>query len=148
MPIRKLATIFSSYIFGLPDDAPFDTTYASFLRYSHATEHLLLAFVRLFQPFLVHGRMTAADSNLNTRQIRNQQAESGRLPTRLLTFINDYPQSLAKDLNRPSPLAKVHEVYRLKKLTRFYSKNLIQSAGCVRVLARFLLTFFFLRLGG
>ena len=43
---RKLAALFSSFIFGLPDDLGFEETYALFLRYTHATEHLLLAFIR------------------------------------------------------------------------------------------------------
>ena len=43
---RKLAALFSSFIFGLPDDLGFEETYALFLCYTHATEHLLLAFIR------------------------------------------------------------------------------------------------------
>jgi hypothetical protein len=43
---NKLAAIFSSYIFGLPDNQPFVGTYNAFLRFTHATEHLLLAYVR------------------------------------------------------------------------------------------------------
>lgn len=48
MPPRKLASLFSPYIFGLADDETFDATYLEWQRATDATEHILLAFVRCF----------------------------------------------------------------------------------------------------
>ena len=46
MPPRKLASLFSPYLFGLSDDETFDATYQEWQRATDATEHLLLAFIR------------------------------------------------------------------------------------------------------
>ena len=110
MPPRKLASLFGPLLFGLADDQPFDQTYQEWQRTTDATEHLLLAFVR------------------------DQQAHVGQLPTKLARFVEDYPVHLnvgygAHEPPRVARGARVEEVLRVRRLTRFHSRNLVQSAG-------------------
>lgn len=107
MPPRKLASLFSPYVFGLADDETFDATYQEWQRATDATEHLLLAF------------------------IRDQRAD-GPLPTHLENYIVGYPQIL--NINHAGAPkvpkgARVEEVTRVRRTTRFHSRNLIASAG-------------------
>ncbi|GAA5896383.1 uncharacterized protein JCM6883_006886 [Sporobolomyces salmoneus] len=108
MPPRRLASLFSPYIFGLADDQTFDVTYEEWQRATDATEHLILAY------------------------IRDQQAD-GPLPTFLEKFILNYPSVLNISYSgEPAKIptgAKVEEVTRVRRLTRFHSRNLIASAG-------------------
>ena len=46
MPPRRLASLFSPYIFGLVDDQNFDQTYDEWQRATDATEHIILSYVR------------------------------------------------------------------------------------------------------
>lgn len=46
MSPRKLAALFSPYVFGLRDDGSFDETYEEWQRGTTALEHILLSFVR------------------------------------------------------------------------------------------------------
>lgn len=68
-----------------------------------------------------------------TPQIRDQAA-SGRIPTHLEQFIAGYPGILNISYS-PSAAPKVpkggrvEEVTRVRRLTRFHSRNLIQTAG-------------------
>ncbi|SCZ91004.1 BZ3500_MvSof-1268-A1-R1_Chr1-3g02467 [Microbotryum saponariae] len=111
MPPRKLASLFSPYIFGLADDETFDATYEQWQRLTDATEHILLSY------------------------IRNQQAAEGSLPTHLEKHIIGYPQTLninysnGRAVSRLATGARVEEVVRIRRLTRFHSRNLIASAG-------------------
>ncbi|GAA6039053.1 hypothetical protein JCM8097_000174 [Rhodosporidiobolus ruineniae] len=109
MPPRKLAALFSPYIFGLPDDRTFDETYGDWQRATDAFEHILLSY------------------------IRDQQA-SGPLPTFLEKFVAGYPATLniayTLDARPQIPKgARVEEVTRVKRLTRFHSRNLIQQSA-------------------
>ncbi|KAM0755737.1 hypothetical protein T439DRAFT_341384 [Meredithblackwellia eburnea MCA 4105] len=107
---RKLAGLFSAYVFGISDDKPFDETYIEWQRATDAFEHIILAF------------------------IRDQQATSGRIPTHLEQFIIGYPSilnvSYAPGAHPKVPKGgRVEEVTRVRRLTRFHSRNLIRSAG-------------------
>lgn len=109
LPPRKLASLFGPYLFGLADDQPFDATYQEWARATDAAEHLLLAFIR-------------------------DQGATTQLPTRLERFVADYPAHLnvgygAHEAPRVARGARVEEVLRVRRLTRFHSRNLIQSAG-------------------
>lgn len=130
MTPRKLASLFSPYVFGLADDQPFDATYQEWQRGTDALEHILLAFVRclLF--------VARAGTDARQPQIRDQKGASGQIPTHLEKFIAGYPRVLNISYS-PSALpkvpkgARVEEVTRVRRLARFHSRNLIQSAGCV-----------------
>lgn len=102
MPPRKIAALFSGYFFGLMDDGTFDETYAQWDQITQATEHLLLAF------------------------IRDQKATSGQIPTHLENFISTYPPASNSKI---SAGIRMEEVTRVRRLARFHSNNLIQSAG-------------------
>lgn len=45
MTPRKIASLFSPYIFGLADDQPFEETYREWQRSTDATEHIILSYV-------------------------------------------------------------------------------------------------------
>lgn len=102
---KKLSSIFSSYIFGLPSDEPFERTYAAFTRFTNATEHLLLAFIRA-----------------NTDQL-------GSVPPKLQQFVRDYPGNLSLPTAAIRPDAQLRDVKRVSRLCRFYTQDLIQSAS-------------------
>ncbi|GAA5962875.1 hypothetical protein JCM21900_005642 [Sporobolomyces salmonicolor] len=108
MPPRKLAALFSPYVFGLADDQTFDATYEEWQRATDATEHILLSY------------------------IRDQQAD-GPLPTFLEKFVYAYPSTLNISYSNVAPMlpkgGRVEEVTRVRRLTRFHSRNLIASAG-------------------
>ncbi|GAA5894318.1 hypothetical protein JCM5296_005136 [Sporobolomyces johnsonii] len=108
MPPRKLAALFSPYVFGLADDQTFDATYEEWQRATDATEHILLSY------------------------IRDQQAD-GPLPTFLEKFVYAYPSTLNISYSNAAPKVpkggRVEEVTRVRRLTRFHSRNLIASAG-------------------
>ncbi|KAK4058059.1 hypothetical protein OIO90_000798 [Microbotryomycetes sp. JL221] len=109
MPPRKLAALFSPFVFGLSDDATFDATYAEWQRGTSALEHIILA------------------------HIRDQEAD-GPLPTHLTRYLVGYPQSLNITYERfetpkPPKTARMVPVTRFRRLTRFHSRNLIASAG-------------------
>ncbi|GAA6047802.1 hypothetical protein JCM3770_004650 [Rhodotorula araucariae] len=108
MPPRKLASLFSPYVFGLADDRSFDETYQEWQRASDALEHVLLSF------------------------IRDQQADAP-LPTFLERFISGYPDTLNISYSggpcKVPKGARLEEVTRVRRLTRFHSRNLIQQGG-------------------
>ncbi|KAK4054880.1 hypothetical protein OIV83_000804 [Microbotryomycetes sp. JL201] len=109
MPPRKLASVFSPFVFALSDDATFDATYVEWQRATNATEHIILAY------------------------IRDQEAD-GPLPTHLTRYLVGYPQSLHLSYEpfsvpKPPPTARMVTVTRFRRLTRFHSRNLIASAG-------------------
>ncbi|GJN91519.1 hypothetical protein Rhopal_004542-T1 [Rhodotorula paludigena] len=108
MPPRKLAALFSPYVFGLADDRGFDETYEEWQRATDAFEHILLSFVR------------------------DQQAQ-GQLPTFLERFVAGYPEVLNISYSGAPPRvpkgSRVEEVTRVRRSTRFHSRNLIQQGG-------------------
>lgn len=106
MTAHKCGAIFGAFIFGLEDDMPFEKTYTSWLRYSHATEHLILAY------------------------IRDQKAISttGQLASRMEAAIKGYP-NVIPSLVKTHPSARLEKVARFKRFARFYNKNLILNAS-------------------
>ncbi|GAA5852943.1 hypothetical protein JCM9279_000087 [Rhodotorula babjevae] len=108
MPPRKLASLFSPYVFGLADDRSFDETYREWQRASDALEHIVLAF------------------------IRDQQAH-GQLPTFLERYVAGYPDMLNVSYSGAPPKvpagARVEEVTRVKRVTRFHARNLIKQGA-------------------
>ncbi|KAG0148230.1 hypothetical protein CROQUDRAFT_90562 [Cronartium quercuum f. sp. fusiforme G11] len=106
MTIHKCSAIFGAYIFGLEDDLTFEQTYSHWLRYAHATEHLVLAFLR------------DQKCKITTKQ----------LPSRLESSILGYPK-IIPSLTSTHPSAKLECVARFRRQTRFYNKNLIQNAS-------------------
>ena len=126
---RRIAALFSPYILGLSVDKNFDETIAEWTNFTSALEHILLSFVRhpssFCEPTLTHWQ-----------QLRNQQVIDGRLPTHLEPFILGYPNNLnisSRSGGTPKPPkgGRVEEVLRIRRLTRFHSRNLIASAGYV-----------------
>ena len=108
---RKISAVFGAYIFGLPDDASFEHTYTAFNRFSHATEHLILAFIR------------------NQSQSQQGSVAPATLSLRLRELIADYPLSLASNLNKPPVGAELLSVHRIRRQARFYTPDLIATAG-------------------
>ncbi|PLW23908.1 hypothetical protein PCASD_13481 [Puccinia coronata f. sp. avenae] len=106
MTPHKCGALFGAYIFGLEDDKPFEQTYSHWLRQSHATEHMIFAFMRDLKA----------------------QSPTGKLPSRMETTIQGYP-SIIPSLIKTHPTARLERVVRFQRLTSSYSKNLIASAG-------------------
>ncbi|OAV98963.1 hypothetical protein PTTG_02473 [Puccinia triticina 1-1 BBBD Race 1] len=106
MTVHKCGALFGAYIFGLEDDKPFEQTYSHWLRQAHATEHLILAHMRDLKA----------------------QSPTGKLPLRMESSIQGYP-SIIPSLIKTHPSARLERVARFQRLTSFYNKNLIYSAG-------------------
>ncbi|GAA5992010.1 hypothetical protein JCM10908_000695 [Rhodotorula pacifica] len=109
LPPRKLAALFSPYIFGLSDDRSFDETYQEWQRSTDALEHILLSYLRF-------------------------QGTTGLLPTFLQPFVAGYPESLGLEANadtslRESKGARLEAATGVRRCTRFHSRNLIRQAG-------------------
>lgn len=109
LPPRKLAALFSPYVFGLSDDRSFDETYQEWQRSTDALEHILLSYLRY-------------------------QGTTGLLPTFLQPFVAGYPEllGLTEDAGAPArepPGARLEEATRVRRCTRFHSRNLIRQAG-------------------
>lgn len=104
--IHKCGAIFGAFIFGLEDDLPFEQTYTNWLRYAHATEHMILAY------------------------LRDQKAKSttGEIASRLESCIRSYPKVIPS-LTSTHPSARLESVARFRRNVRFYNKNLIQNAS-------------------
>ncbi|GAA93967.1 uncharacterized protein L969DRAFT_98315 [Mixia osmundae IAM 14324] len=98
---RKLAALFSAYLFSLPDTENFEVTYSTWARISCATEHIILAF------------------------IRDQRAR----PARLNDFVSDYPTSLTLLPSVWLERGRVIQARRCSRTVRFSSQDLIKSAG-------------------
>lgn len=106
MTIHKCGALFGAYIFGLEDDQPFEKTYSNWLRYSHATEHLVFAYMRDLKA----------------------TSPTGKIPLRMESCIKGYP-SIIPCLFKTHPSARLERVARFRRLTGLYSKNLVFTAG-------------------
>lgn len=70
MPPRRLASLFSPYIFGLADDQTFDVTYREWQKATDATEHIILAYV-CFR-FFLFVRLTVFLTTASTATCRSE----------------------------------------------------------------------------
>jgi hypothetical protein len=107
----QLATCFGPLIFGLGNPSfPFSHTYACYLRASHATEHLLLAFIRWQE---------------------SQTQLKGSMPVRLKDWIRGYP-NMVPDMGRiekPRRGAKLTRLSSIRRNVRLYSPDLVKNAA-------------------
>lgn len=107
----QLSTYFGPLLFGLGNPSlPFQHTYAHYLRASHATEHLLLAFIRWQE---------------------SQTQLKGAMPVRLKDWIRGYP-SMIPDMSRiekPRRGAKLTRLSTVKRNVRLYSPDLVKNAA-------------------
>ncbi|KZS88475.1 hypothetical protein SISNIDRAFT_459696, partial [Sistotremastrum niveocremeum HHB9708] len=105
-----LSTLFAPLLFHIPTQT-FEACYASYLATSHATEHLLLAYIRL-QDHSTIGTPTS-------------------LPTKLKSWIRGYPSMLPQmeSLNVPRRGAKLIKVTTVRRNVRLYSADLVRSAS-------------------
>lgn len=64
-------------------------------------------------------------------QIHQHQAGGAitALPVRLSDLVKDYVQNLPTNLNKPPQSADLQVVVRVRRHVRWYSKNLVASAG-------------------
>ncbi len=103
MTPSRLAKLFGPLLFGLPEDDTFQRTYDAHVRASNATEHLLLAFIRL-------------------------QGVDQMLPTRLSEHVRTYPAMLPNELDRFEHNLRTVPVTFLEANVRMYSPDLLATA--------------------
>jgi hypothetical protein len=106
-----LASHFGPLIFGLgPSSLPFGPTYKLYLRACHATEHLLLAYIRNS----VHELPLGVE-----------------LPPRLKGWVHGYPSMLPRTqegLERPRPNQRMVPIASIRRNVRLYASDLVQNA--------------------
>lgn len=107
-----LSTLFGPLLFGLgPDSIPFSQTYAAYLRSSHATEHLILSYIRNVEVEARHSAST--------------------MPLRLKDWIRGYPVMIPplKDLEKPRRGCKLVKVVSARRNVRLYSPDLVRTGA-------------------
>lgn len=107
----QLATLFGPLIFGLGNPSlTFGYAYSAYLRAAHATEHLLLSFIRWQEA---------------------QTQLKGAMPARLRDWVRGYPSMIA-------PLARLEKARRgtrlirlssVRRNVRLYSADLVKNAA-------------------
>ena len=106
-----LSSLFGPLLFGLGSPAlPFHHTYGAYLRCSHATEHLLLAFIRA------------------------QDAAASRavgMPSRLKDWIRGYPAMIPSmdKLDKARRGARTVRVTSVRRNVRLYSHDLVKTGA-------------------
>lgn len=107
----QIASLFGPLIFGLGDPSlSYSHAYAAYLRSSHATEHLLLAFIRWQE---------------------SQTQLKGSMPTRLKDWVRGYP-SMIPELSRiekPRRGSKLKRLALVRRNVRLYSPDLVKNAA-------------------
>lgn len=105
----KLASLFGPLLFGLPT-ASFHSAYSAYLRSTHATEHLLLSYVRL--------------------QV-SEAPPSAPPPRRLISWVQGYPATLAPidSFERPRLGARSRRVASIRRNVRLYSEDLVRTCA-------------------
>jgi len=106
-----IASLFGPLLFGLGSSASASTnTYTAYLRSSHASEHLILAFVRWQE---THSQFT------------------GALPGRLKDWIRGYPNMLApvERMEKPRKAARLVRIGSVRRNVRLYSPDLVRTAA-------------------
>ncbi|KAG8989665.1 hypothetical protein FRB90_002136 [Tulasnella sp. 427] len=107
-----ISTLFGPLLFGLgPDSIPFSQTYHAYLRSSHATEHLLLSYIRNVE---VEARHSASP-----------------MPLRLKDWIRGYPVMIPplRDLEKPRRGCKLVRIVSARKNVRLYSPDLVKTGA-------------------
>jgi hypothetical protein len=106
-----LASLFGPLLFGLGSSASaFTHAYTSYLRASHASEHLLLSFIRWQE---------------------TQSQLAGSLPARLKDWIRGYPGMLTpvERMEKPRKAARLVRVGSVRRNVRLYSPDLVRTAA-------------------
>ena len=107
----QLASLFGPLVFGLGNPSlSFSHAYASYLRASNATEHLLLAFIR---------------------HQESQTQLKGAMPVRLKDWTRGYPTMIPElpRMDKPRRGAKLKRLALVRRNVRLYSSDLIKSAA-------------------
>ncbi|KAF8501207.1 hypothetical protein JB92DRAFT_2977043 [Gautieria morchelliformis] len=106
-----LSSLFGPLLFGLGSPAlPFHHTYGAYLRCSHATEHLLLAYIR-------------AQDAATSRAVG--------MPSRLKDWIRGYPSMIPPmdKLDKARRGARTVRVTSVRRNVRLYSHDLVKTAA-------------------
>ena len=106
-----LASLFGPLLFGLGSSASaFTNAYTAYLRASHASEHLLISFVRWQE---THSQFT------------------GALPARLRDWIRGYPSMLTpvERMEKPRKAARLVRLGSVRRNVRLYSPDLVRTAA-------------------
>lgn len=106
-----LSPLFGPLVFGLGSTTlPFHHTYVHYLRAAHATEHLLLSFIRLQDA---------------------QSASTMGMPSRLKDWIRGYPGMIpsADKLDGPRRGARTTRLSTVRRNVRLYSPDLVRTAA-------------------
>jgi len=106
-----LASLFGPLLFGLgSSSSAFNNAYTAYLRASHASEHLLLSFIRWQE---THSQYT------------------GALPARLRDWIRGYPSMLTpvERMEKPRKTARLVRLGSVRRNVRLYSPDLVRTAA-------------------
>ncbi|KAG8824394.1 hypothetical protein FRC17_009122 [Serendipita sp. 399] len=107
----QLASYFGPLIFGLGNlSLPFSHVYGAYLKASHATEHLLLSFIRWQE---------------------SQTQLKGAMPVRLKDWIRGYPSMIPELARTEAPRrgAKLVRLASIRRNVRLYSPDLVKNAS-------------------
>lgn len=106
-----LASLFGPLLFGLgPSASAFTQAYTSYLRASHASEHLLLSFIRWQE---------------------TQAQFTGALPVRLRDWIRGYPGMITpvERMEKPRKTSRLVRLGSIRRNVRLYSPDLVRTAA-------------------
>lgn len=106
-----LASLFGPLLFGLGSSgSAFTHAYTAYLRASHASEHLLLSFIRWQE---------------------TQSQFTGALPVRLKDWIRGYPSMLTpvERMEKPRKTARLVRLGSVRRNVRLYSPDLLRTAA-------------------
>lgn len=106
-----LASLFGPLLFGLGSSASaFTQAYTAYLRASHASEHLLLSFIRWQE---------------------TQAQFTGALPARLRDWIRGYPGMLTpvERMEKPRKTSRLVRLGSIRRNVRLYSPDLVRTAA-------------------
>lgn len=106
-----VSSLFGPLFFGLGHlSMAFHYAYAAYLRSAHATEHLLLSFIRLQDA---------------------QSSASTPIPSRLKSWIKGYPSMLATEaqLDKPRKGVKMVRISSVRRNVRMYTPDLVRTCA-------------------
>ncbi|KAH8829276.1 hypothetical protein DL96DRAFT_1597474, partial [Flagelloscypha sp. PMI_526] len=127
----SLAALFGPLFFGLgPNIDTFPTSYTAYLRSAHATEHLILSFVRW------QDSPAAPMTPGSSIEAGSGSARSLGVPTRLKEWIKNYPQGLEvfgpdrdKAMTKPRRGVRTVRVISVRRNSRMYTADLVKNAS-------------------